>query len=241
MEHKVLYVVGSPGIGKTTALRMLAGSNPEHILTPDTEIRWTLKHPWAFIGHYEGKILDGGDRVARHANLMCLEYWKRNILMNSHFKYTVLDGEMYLWTRILEEFKSKRLQFIEPEDTKYHLGGMYYREQNRVVDSLLYPDLDKVPDLKIGCVHLVAPLELCLSRRRNREANAEAGATINSDRHMQTAASKQNNFALKFQSEPDPFFIEEGSEPSLSYLKLDAEKLTPEEISAQIKNFMESF
>ncbi len=241
LEHKVLFVVGSPGIGKTTALRLMVDTGFE--FTNDTEIRWTLKPPYAFIGHYENKILDGGDRVARHANLMCLEYWKRNILLNSQFQYTILDGEMYLWQRIFDELKSQRLQFVDPTDTKYHPGGMYYRELNRPVDKQLTPDLDVYPTVKLGCVHLVASVDVCLARRRDREAKAEAGATINSDRHMKTAASKQNNFAQKFQSDEDPFFLDPcvGGAPPLAYLSIDAERFSPTEISSAIRAFAEHF
>lgn len=239
--HKVLYVVGSPGVGKTTAIRSLVGDNP--ILVGDTEIRWTLQPPYAFIGHYSDKMLSGGDQVARHANLMTLDYWKDRILHNSKFKFTIIDGEMFLWGKILEEFQSQRLRFIDTENPKYQPGGLHYRE-NRNVENDISADIVGPVKFKVGCIYLSAPFEVSLSRRRLREANAKKGDFLNLESHLKTANSKQLNFAQRFQEQAeadDPFFMDETDKPKLSFLKIDAENLSPAEITKSIVDFLETF
>lgn len=242
--HNVVFVVGAPGAGKTTALRSLA--LPSDYQTPDTEVRWTLKDEFAFIGHYENKTLDGGDRVARHANLLCLEYWKRNILPNPNYRITFLDGEMYLWSRILESLRGD-LSFVKPDEEHYLPGGRYSKSYAQILsgDPSRFPTLPGAgrnfpPDrIQVSCIYLYVSPEVSLARRRAREASAGAGETINSDLHMRTAASKQRNFAEKFKGSGDgelPFFME--ATPSPNYLELNVENLRPEEVTKRVERYV---
>jgi len=241
--HHVVWLVGPAGVGKTSVLRALA--LPSDYQTDDTEVRWTTKGDTAFIGHYENKILDGGDRVARHANLLCMEYWKRNILPDPRFRVTVLDGEMYLWKRIREPICNQTFDFQTAEDPHYQPEGRYHTtfaqirnaDLERFPQSLLQPSSD-LPQVQAHCIYLKASDEVSLQRRRGRESNAEEGATINSDRHLRIASSKQRNFAALFEDADTPFFMEPEESPQ-GYLALDTENMSAAQVLSAVRSYLE--
>lgn len=94
MSHIVLYVLGAPGVGKTTLVRELLGTNRSLIAKP----KWTLGPGVAAAGHYTGQTFDGGDTVPYSGARECLEYWSANLLpalRATPSSLTILDGDRF--------------------------------------------------------------------------------------------------------------------------------------------------
>lgn len=104
MRPVILYVLGAPGVGKTTLVRELIIGRAEQapdlqvVLTDPPHPKWTMVamtrpcEMWA-AGHYTGETFDGGDTVPYSGARAALEWWKdwpcRPIPL------TVLDGQRF--------------------------------------------------------------------------------------------------------------------------------------------------
>lgn len=85
----VLFIVGPPGVGKTTAVRMMLGENVTLIEKP----KWTIVSNLAAAGHYTGKTFDGADSVPYNGVKEALAYWDEHLKWSKTF--TVLDGDRF--------------------------------------------------------------------------------------------------------------------------------------------------
>lgn len=223
MIHHVVFVAGSPGSGKTTAIRMLA--LPSVSKVEDSEIQLTLTPPYAFVGHYRGSGTEdtsdqGGDRVARHANLLCLEYWKRNILPDSRYRVTILDSEIFMTETVFKYLADGTLNFINFQDLnkdgtekrkEYHEGGLRFKTWQQILrgDKTRFPDsLDgnpPRPQTKFSCVYLSASREVAEERRKNREVTSDKQKkSVFSEQRWKSLVSRQLNWADKFKASNSP-------------------------------------
>lgn len=96
--HTAVFVVGPPGVGKTSAVREILGGNYKNYTHPDTaKVKWCLQEggPWVFAGHYGVGTFDGADTVPNDGWIPCMEHWEREILPNPQYKYTLFDGDRF--------------------------------------------------------------------------------------------------------------------------------------------------
>ena len=89
-EKKVLWVLGEPGVGKTTLVRELTkGQTFSFVENP----KWTLAEGIALAGHYKGGTFDGADTVPYNGVEAALQYWDANL--RGAYSLTLLDGDRF--------------------------------------------------------------------------------------------------------------------------------------------------
>lgn len=98
MTHVAIFVVGSPGVGKTSALRTLLPFY--HTLNPAP--KWTLAAPVAMVGHYGAGTFDGGDTVPYNGARAAVRYWQQFIVKNQRYEWSVFDGDRFSTANVRE-------------------------------------------------------------------------------------------------------------------------------------------
>jgi hypothetical protein len=97
----VLFVVGAPGVGKTTALTGLLDPFGMALIQRP---KWTLGDGVALVGHYGSGKFDGGDTIAYNGAAEALDYWLAHIYSDPTVHLTVLDGDRFstsnCWRRV---------------------------------------------------------------------------------------------------------------------------------------------
>lgn len=92
MRPVVLFVLGAPGVGKTTLVRGLLGSNTT--ITQPSEPKWTFGgNGIVAAGHYTGQTFDGADTVPYNGARKALDYWAKHIRTHAHL--TIFDGARF--------------------------------------------------------------------------------------------------------------------------------------------------
>lgn len=94
--HYALFIVGPPGVGKTSAIRELVGEGFSTIHPEDNKaVKFTVTEDICFAGHYGTGTFDGSDTVPMHGASICIDWWKENILPNKKYKATIFDGDRF--------------------------------------------------------------------------------------------------------------------------------------------------
>ena len=100
----VLFVLGSPGAGKTTLVRGLFGGSHRNIaerLSYIEKPKWTHMPHMAAAGHYKGGTFDGADTVPYNGVQVALDYWEKHFITR---ELTVLDGDRFSYEKVKDWF-----------------------------------------------------------------------------------------------------------------------------------------
>lgn len=104
-----LFVVGAPGVGKSTLVRALLGPQLALASSLVSKPKWTsgpssiingLRPGWCAAGHYTGAAFDGGDTIPYSGAMEALAFWASDLAPISGL--TVLDGDRMSYGKALE-------------------------------------------------------------------------------------------------------------------------------------------
>jgi len=124
MQRTALWVVGEPGVGKTTLVRHLIKFG-RTVMKPKWHLGTYGEHIAAAAGHYNGQPFDGADTIPYNGGTVALDYWAKNLVGNVDL--TIFDGD-----RLSNEPTLKRAE--EVAGFMRNVGGL------RLCAVLLYGD-----------------------------------------------------------------------------------------------------
>lgn len=109
-----LFVLGAPGVGKTTVIRQLVPSllpMSGKTLTEIASPKWTVTTDrTALAGHWRGTAFDGGDTVPYTGARAALEFWRDNLLPNVDL--TIFDGDRFSTKPSLEFIRATGVTIV---------------------------------------------------------------------------------------------------------------------------------
>ena len=104
--RQILWVVGEPGVGKTTLVRHLLAENGDLSGAPYTfnaKPKWTIGKEVAAAGHYLGQKFDGADMVPYNGVKQALEFWQEYV--GPRCKLTIFDGDRFSNSGVIDFFR----------------------------------------------------------------------------------------------------------------------------------------
>lgn len=107
----VLFLLGSPGVGKTSLARRLlwsGGREPTLMYRP----KWSFTDSVCAAGHYKGELFDGADTIPYNGARDVLESWSHRFI---HWPLTIFDGDRMSTKgtlEFLERFNTPRVAIL---------------------------------------------------------------------------------------------------------------------------------
>ena len=103
-----LFIVGPPGVGKTTITRFLLGYNVILVEKP----KWTIGLGSCAVGHYSGQTFDGGDTVPYNGVNDCLDFWNKELLPKQQLSLTMFDGDRFSNRGVIDFFVERNIRVL---------------------------------------------------------------------------------------------------------------------------------
>jgi ribose 1,5-bisphosphokinase PhnN len=100
VSGRILWLVGAPGVGKTTVARLLLGTPTTLVEKP----KWTLGQNLVAAGHYTGATFDGADTVPYNGVAAALAHWEAHF---AHVGCTLFDGDRFSNATVLQWARNK--------------------------------------------------------------------------------------------------------------------------------------
>ena len=93
--RRILWIVGPPGVGKTTFVRTLLDADGYLVQKP----KWTVGENVCAAGHYTGGAFDGADTVPYNGAAACLDFWEKQL---STKRVTIFDGDRFSNRKVID-------------------------------------------------------------------------------------------------------------------------------------------
>lgn len=101
--NTVLWVVGEPGVGKTSLVREMVQLAAPRRIYRHPKPKWDVQEGGlALAGHYDGGKFDGADTMPISNIWPAVEYWNQHLI---RCKLTVFDGDKFSNPKILEAIR----------------------------------------------------------------------------------------------------------------------------------------
>lgn len=101
--NQVLFVVGEPGIGKSTLVRELIQQVAPKRVYRHPKPKWDIHQGLCLAGHYDGGKFDGADTMPISDIWPAVTYWIENLKGTT---LTVFDGDKFSNPKVLATLKA---------------------------------------------------------------------------------------------------------------------------------------